>query len=574
MRVGLPLSAVVALLFVGCARPAPPADPPPSLPPLEALEQLCAESAPAPRVDEVVPDVFVARGYDLANTIVVRTEAGNVVVDVGTAPATAARVRADVEEVAPGEIVAVVLTHSHIDHVGGGSAWVDEGTEVWATDTLAAAFWERYGVFRKIESKRAERQFGRDVPAGDLPCSAIGARLDVDGALATGARMPTRTFAREATFEVGGVAFRLVAAPGETEDQLFVHLPGRGVLMPGDNWYAAFPNLYTIRGTSPRPVDDWIRSLDAMRAVGADVLIPSHTAPVQGAEAVAASLTAHRDAVQWVRDQVVRGANAGWNVDEVASAAALPPALAAVPSLAETYGQVDWSARAVFDANLGWFDGSTELLYPLERTDVARRRVALMGGAEAVRAAVEQALAGGEPEWAMVLVRDLQDAGAPDLDELFVRAARGAAEDVTNTNGRGWLLQAALEREGRTRPAGTPVLDDETLDAIPVATLIHALPPRLIPETTAGIHETVHIVFEDLRRRYVLTVRHGVLEIVEGEPLPGTPAPVATVWVDAGTWRRVALHRTNPAAAIASGGLTVDHLFAFKRFMDRFDKSL
>ena len=559
----------------GCGGPSTPVvEPTPSVPPLEALQALCSDAAPAPGVEEVVPNVFVARGYDLANTIVVRTKAGNVVVDVGTNPTVAARVKADVAEVAPGPTVAVILTHSHVDHVGGGSAWVEPGTEVWGTRDLADTFWDRYGVYRKIESLRAARQFGRDVAHEDLPCSAIGSRLDVDGALSTGARLPTKTFSGEARFVVGGTTFVLVEAPGETEDQLFVHLPDLGVLLPGDNWYHAFPNLYTIRGTRPRSVSRWIASLDAMRAREPEVLIPSHTAPVRGKESVAAALTAHRDAIQWVRDQVVRGANQGWDIDRVAAHAALPPDLAAVPSLAETYGQVDWSARAIFDAALGWFDGRVEELYPLHRSDIARRRVQQMGGAEAVRAAVEQAISGGDHEWALVLLRDLEDAGVGEIDGFVARAARGTAEDVVNTNGRGWLLQVALEREGVPSRAGAPVLDDATLDSIPAAMLVEALPSRLIPERAEGIHESIRIVFTDVELDYTLTVRNGVLEIVEGDPLPGTPASIAVARVTAGTWRRLALGRLSPAKAVASGKLKVDRALQLKRFMDRFDVSL
>ncbi|ETO36086.1 hypothetical protein RFI_00971 [Reticulomyxa filosa] len=82
-------------------------------------------------------------------------------------------------------------------------------------------------------------------------------------------------------------------APGETEDQIFIHIPDKNVLLPADNIYKlsfffvfffwsyfcgnlgarqqkqrqnrAFPNLYAIRGSSPRPVNAWIRSLDMMR---------------------------------------------------------------------------------------------------------------------------------------------------------------------------------------------------------------------------------------------------------------------------------------------------------------------
>jgi glyoxylase-like metal-dependent hydrolase (beta-lactamase superfamily II) len=52
--------------------------------------------------------------------------------------------------------------------------------------------------------------------------------------------------------QVGGVRIELVEAHGETHDQLFVWLPDKSVLLPGDNYYHSFPNLYSIRGTSPR----------------------------------------------------------------------------------------------------------------------------------------------------------------------------------------------------------------------------------------------------------------------------------------------------------------------------------
>ena len=37
-----------------------------------------------------------------------------------------------------------------------------------------------------------------------------------------------------------------------TADHLVVWFPEAGVLLPGDNWYHAFPNLYAIRGTPYR----------------------------------------------------------------------------------------------------------------------------------------------------------------------------------------------------------------------------------------------------------------------------------------------------------------------------------
>jgi alkyl sulfatase BDS1-like metallo-beta-lactamase superfamily hydrolase len=45
------------------------------------------------------------------------------------------------------------------------------------------------------------------------------------------------------------------------------------VLVSGDNYYHAFPNLYAIRGTTTRDVLSWVASLDAMRALRPEFLV-------------------------------------------------------------------------------------------------------------------------------------------------------------------------------------------------------------------------------------------------------------------------------------------------------------
>ena len=81
---------------------------------------------------------------------------------------------------------------------------------------------------------------------------------------------------------IAGIKLELVHAPGETEDQLFVWLPEKKVVLSGDNIYQTFPNLYTIRGTYYRDVQKWAASLDKIRALDAEFLVPSHTRPLSG----------------------------------------------------------------------------------------------------------------------------------------------------------------------------------------------------------------------------------------------------------------------------------------------------
>lgn len=535
------------------------------------LAAQCADAIGPPRILKIGERVWVAVGWDLANTILVRTAAGNVVIDAGMSPARAAPVRAALLAESPGPITALIYTHSHIDHVGGASVWLDPGTEIWATEEFVPHFIKQYGAFRSAESRRGASQFGRHVAEADLPCSALGRRPDLDAATTTGARLPTRTFRGAHDLEIGGVRIHLREAHGETHDHLFVHLPDDGVVLAGDNFYRAFPNLYTLRGTSPRPVDAWIASLDAMRRLAPDHLVPSHTIPISGRDDVAAALTRYRDAIQWVRDGVVRLGNAGHAIDDIVGELGLPPVLAGDPALAELYGQVDWSVRAIYNERLGWFDERPEALYPLARRDRATRLVDAMGGPDAVRSL---ARAADDPRWAIDLLALLRDRGEPVAPDL-ADALEALATTTGNSNGRAYLLEEAHALRHGREELPTPAPDPALLDALPIAHFFAVMATRLDPELAQGVHESVRFDFTDTGERVTVTIRHGVAEVVHGDPLPGTPDPIAGATTTTATWRRLAAGLDAPLPAIAAGRLTIagDPL-AFRRFSERFRRGL
>ncbi len=545
-----------------------------------SLDQHCQEIIGPPRIERISEHVWLAIGYDLANTVLIHTSAGNVIVDPAMSPEKARTIKnAFLSSAPPGPIKAIIYTHSHIDHTGGASVWEDKDTQIWATEAFREHFFKQYSLFFPAEMMRGRRQFGYHVPEADLPCSAIGARPKMQAALENGTILPTHTFTGSHTLKIGQLTLELYEAPGETHDQLFIWIPEDKTLIAGDNFYWSFPNLYSIRGTSPRPVDGWIKSLDAMRAKEPEHLVLNHTKPIHGKEKILKALTDYRDAIQWLRDEVVRRANKGDDLDNIVENTKLPPHLVGQDYLRELYGQVDWSVRAIYANYLGWFDGRADQLYPLSTTEIAREEVQQIGGPERVWKLAEEAWQKKDWPWAIHWFTKLKKSGflTAEGEKLWREKLAACYENlggqISNTNGRAYLLETAYELiYGISEPA-LPKLNEKLIDQIPLEIIFQNLAVRLDPSKVMEVHESVYFVFSDENKRFIVTVRQGIAEIVNGTPLPGTPKPIAIVQMDTHTYRRLSLKLLSPFSAYIEGKIRVEGSWLkFLKFMSYFQR--
>jgi alkyl sulfatase BDS1-like metallo-beta-lactamase superfamily hydrolase len=235
-------------------------------------------------------------------------------------------------------VIALIYTHFHHDHVGGSAAYLkytnpNSVLEIYSHELTASILSQFMGKTGAIGQIRAARQFGNYLPREEFVNSGIGPCLDFHPDSEIAILPPTVTFSSELSLTLDGVALRLVHCPGETDDQLVVHVVNKEVLCAADNIYKAFPNLYAIRGTPSRDAYVWARSLEVMAAFNATHLVPSHTQPVSGREEVREVLTVYRDAVLFVHDQTVRFMNRGYFLEDIVSAVRLPPHLVDHPYL-------------------------------------------------------------------------------------------------------------------------------------------------------------------------------------------------------------------------------------------------
>ncbi len=522
------------------------------------LERHSAEFEPG--VIEVTEGVHVAIGYALANSILIEGDDGVVIVDTLESAEAAEVVKAEFDKITTAPVKAIIYTHNHVDHCFGARVFAgDDGPDVYSHATTLDYLDRVVNVIRPIIYKRSMRQFGTLLPPGGLTNAGIGPRLVADAETTPALIRPNRTFSGERyTFSVAGIDIELVHAPGETPDQIFVWLPDKKVLLPGDNFYKSFPNLYAIRGTPYRDVTDWVESLDKMRAKRPEFLIPSHTRPIVGADEIHATLTDYRDAIQYVHDQTVRAINRGMTPDEIVGQVRLPEHLASRPYLKEYYGTVEWSVRSIFAGYLGWFGGNATDLSPSDPQTRAARVAELAGGRASLLEAAQQALDDASAQWALELA-DAVLALEPDNDgakRVRAGALRALASEQISANGRNYYLTQAMEAEGSLvlEAPDTSTVPVEMLRSFPVERFMRALPVYLDGDKSRDTEVTVGFHFTDTDEHFTVRVRKGVAEVDDAAP---AEADIG-VTTQSMTWKEILSRRRNVAWAVASGDLEID----------------
>ena len=501
--------------------------------------------------------IHVAIGYSLANSIMIEAEDGRIIIDTTGTIETGRRVRSMFDRLNPYPIKAVIYTHNHGDHVFGAKAFIDnELTEVIAHATTEEYINRILGILRPIINKRSSRMFGSVFPEESIENNGIGPFLEIGKkGRQTSLVYPTRIFDKFLELNISGLDIQLYHAPGETNDQIFVWIPKYKALFPGDNFYRAFPNLYTIRGTPYRDLDGWVKSIDMMRYLEPEILIPSHTRPIKGAQEIFKNLTDYRDAIQFIHDQTVRLMNKGISPDQIANEIDLPEHLVRSPFLKEFYGTPQWSSKNVFAGYLGWFDGNPTTLNPITVNEEAKRIIDLAGGRFELFNEAKISLDKGDYQWVLQLT-DYLLANDPKDDEskqLRVSALKSLGELSANPNERYYYLSSAAELSPTFKEPPLLKPTKEVIENLPIEIVFEMLKVSLIPEKAIDKNLHLSIKFTDSLKFFSLILRNGVLEVQPFE-IEGSNIQVET---DEISWKEIVTGNRSLPVSMATGLLTV-----------------
>ncbi|MFN2375627.1 MAG: alkyl/aryl-sulfatase [Candidatus Binatia bacterium] len=488
---------------------------------------------------QVAEGVYQVRGYDLANLSLIRGRSGWIVVDPLTVAETATAALALVRKhLGNDPVVAVIFTHSHVDHFGGIAAVLaDPFTDATKLRVVAPS-----GFLEEATSENVLAGLAMGRRAGFMYGTALARseRGHVDTGLG---KAPSRGNISILTptdlvtgtpedMEIDGVRFRFQYTPAsEAPAELTFYLPAAKAFCGAEVVSHNLHNLYTLRGAKVRDALLWSGYIDEAIGLFGDmeVVFASHHWPTFGRERSLAYLARQRDAYKFLHDQTLRLANAGQGPREIAEELRLPAALGRDFAVRDYYGTVKHNAKAVYQNYFGWYDGNPANLDPLPPEEEATRYVEAMGGAEAVLKRASAAFERGEYRWAATILNHLVFADADNdearrllaatYDQLGYQAESGPWRDV-------YLTGAFELRHGAQAPALEPAAMTDVLRRMPVDNFFDAMAARVNGPGAEGKELTINFVFTDAGETHVVTLANSVLHHRRRDADPAADATI------------------------------------------------
>ena len=483
-------------------------------------------------VIEVTDDIYVGVGYGLANSIMIETEKNLIIVDTLGSVETATELIKDFRKISEKPIIAIIYTHNHLDHLGGAKVFFDEEyTEIYAQENIIYNLDNIATTIRPIIFERSSRQFGIPLPEEEIVHQGIGGFLEINDQSTFGLVRPNILFDDQMTLKIDDLTLMLAHVPGETDDHLYVWIPEKKVVMVGDNFYRSFANLYAIRGTKFRNPMEWVHSLDKIRLLNAEHLVPSHSRPISGEENVSKALTDYRDGIQFVHDQTIRYINKGLTPNEIVQKVKLPNHLAESPYLQPFYGSISSYIRSIFSGYIGWFSGNISDLHPLSANERAQKFVNIARKQTKISDEAESALTNGEYQWALELADILLalDPDSTNAKNIKANAAEKLSQYQLASNDYYFYRTVAgeLRNEINVDPSTANSVTPEQLEATPIDAIMNILPVNLNSEKSEEIIKTYQFSFTDSEENYSVYVRRGVAQISK-YPEPNAEIKVIT----------------------------------------------
>jgi alkyl sulfatase BDS1-like metallo-beta-lactamase superfamily hydrolase len=481
---------------------------------------------------KVVDGIYQVRNNDIGDLTIVEGDGGVVIIDctAGVEPAQQGMAMFR-EHVSDKPVVAVIYTHTHIDHYGGVKGVVDPADVASGKVPIIAP--GTIGSFNKFA-------IGENVIAGNAmsrrAAYAFGGLLDLDpkGTISCGIGIglgmrptvsyipPTDSITETGTKRtLAGLEFEFLYAPDtEAPEEMHIWIPQLKALSCAENANHTLHNVQTLRGARTRDARNFARYLDeTLERWGdeAQVHYGPHTWPVWDNGNVVAFIASQRDTYKYIHDQALRLANQGYTPLEAAEVIELPDELGRKWFNRGYHGTLHHDVRAVFHKELGMWDGDPVSLNPHPPVESARRYVDVFG-ADAILAEGKRAFDAGDYRWAAQILHHLvfADPDNAEAKNLQADAYEQMGYQAEGPQWRGVFLCAAKELRAGLLPVPVTTASPDTILAMPIDILFDFVAVHLKGPEAADVDIRVNLDFTDQNEVWSMWVRRGVLNARRG----------------------------------------------------------
>ena len=359
---------------------------------------------------KVVDRVYQVRGFDLSNLTIVEGDNGLILIDP-LVSAEMAKTALDLSWAHRPKkpVVAVIYTHSHADHYGGiKGVTSEEDVKSGKVKIIAPDGFLQEAVAENVYAGNAMTRRTLYQYGAMLPRSARGqmdAGLGKTTSFGTlGLIAPTDLVKKTGeTRTIDGVQMEFQMAPHtEAPAEMLIWFPQFKMLNAAEDATHTLHNLYTLRGAQVRDADEWWKTLHTAIATYGDkveTIIAQHHWPMWGRERIVQFMSDQRDQFKYIHDQSLNLANKGYTPIGIAEEIKAPVSIGKKWYNRGYYGSVNHNAKAVYQRYLGWYDSNPANLHPLPPSEVGKKYVEAMGGADNVLKQAKAGFAKGEYRW-------------------------------------------------------------------------------------------------------------------------------------------------------------------------------
>ncbi|MBW9461057.1 MBL fold metallo-hydrolase [Kluyvera sp. EC_51] len=474
---------------------------------------------------EVTDGVYQIRNLDLSNMTIMEGKEGITVIDPLVSAETA-KVGMDLYYKNRGKkpVVAVIYTHSHVDHYGGVRGVVDEAdVKSGKVKVYAPAGFMQEAVSENIMagnamSRRASYMYGNLLKPDAK--GQVGAGLGTTTSAGTVTLIePTNYITHTGQKEViDGLTYDFMMAPGsEAPSEMLWYVEEKGMIEAAEDVTHTLHNTYSLRGAKIRDPLAWSKYVnDVIDRWGgkAKIIIAQHHWPTWGNENVVKLMKGQRDMYRYINDQTLRMANQGLTRDEIAANFKLPDSLAQTWASRGYYGSVSHDVKATYVFYLGWFNGNPATLDELPPVAAAKKYVEYMGGADAIMQKAEADFVKGNYRWVAQVTNQVVFADPSN------KAARSLEADALEQMGyqaesgpwRNFYLTGAQELRNGVVKGPTPnTASPDTVKAMSPEMFFDYLAVHINGEKAANAKAVFNVDLGSDGGKYKLELENGVL---------------------------------------------------------------